>query len=62
MIAANEAVTMFALNHKKELPFIFRIHEKPEALKIEEFNKLMKRINFNSRLDLQDITNKKIAD
>ena len=61
MIAANEAVTIFALQHKKELPFIFRTHEKPEPTKIEEFNKLMKRINFNSRLDLQDITNKKIA-
>lgn len=60
MIAANEAVTIFALKHK--LPFIFRTHDQPEPLKIEEFNKLLKRIDFNSRLDLSDITNKKIAD
>ncbi len=59
MIAANEATTIFALDNN--IPFIYRTHEKPDAIKIQEFNKLLKRINFNSRLDLSDITSKKIA-
>lgn len=59
MIAANEAITIFAIKNK--LPFIYRTHENPDPLKIEELNKLFKRINFNSRLDVKNITSKRIS-
>lgn len=40
MIAANETVAEFAC--KKELPFVYRVHEKPDPTKMEGFNDLIK--------------------
>ena len=50
MLDANEAITLFALNHK--IPFIYRIHDRPEPKKLAEFSKLIRRIPYQSHLDL----------
>lgn len=47
MLVANETVaTLFAY---LDYPFIYRIHEKPEKKKIEEFNSLLRILGYNIR-------------
>ncbi|GHU49778.1 hypothetical protein FACS189459_2260 [Bacilli bacterium] len=58
MVAANEAVTIYA--HKNNLPFIYRIHEKPSELKIENFKIEAKKLNFKITTDLENITSKDV--
>ena len=60
MLAANEAVTIFA--HKNNLPFIYRIHDLPDKKKIDIFNielqKLgIKKIDLNSNIEPIKIAN-----
>ena len=60
MLAANEAVTIFA--HKNKLPFIYRIHNLPEQKKINAFNvelqKLgIKKIDLNKNIEPIEIAN-----
>ena len=54
MLAANEAVTIFAQMNK--LPFIYRVHDAPEQKKIDTFNielqKLgIEKIDLNSNIE-----------
>ena len=59
MLAANEAVTIFAHTHK--LPFIYRIHDLPEQKKINTFNIELQKLGIE-KIDLNgDIEPSKIA-
>lgn len=44
MVAANEAVTIYA--EKQEWPFVYRTHDKPKAQRIETFKIEAKKLNF----------------
>jgi len=44
MVAANEAVTIEAL--KREMPFVYRVHEAPEAKRVETFKVEAKKLGF----------------
>jgi ribonuclease R len=43
MIAANEAVACFITDQK--VPFIYRIHEPPDQVKLNDFNRLLRIIS-----------------
>ena len=59
MLAANEAVTIFAHMHK--LPFIYRIHDLPEQKKINTFNIELQKLGIE-KIDLnENIKPSKIA-
>jgi ribonuclease R len=49
MIAANEAVTAWALDHR--WPFIYRIHDEPAETSLAKFQTLAKHLGFMVRLD-----------
>ena len=53
MLAANEAVTKFA--HKNNVPFIYRVHEKPNEDKIKTLLIETKKLNFKITTDLKNI-------
>ncbi len=53
MLHANEVVTLFA--QKNKLPFIYRIHEKPNDEKIKSLLIETKKINFKINTDLTNI-------
>ena len=53
MLQANEVVTLFA--QKNKLPFIYRIHEKPNDEKIKSLLIETKKINFKINTDLTNI-------
>ena len=55
MILANEAVA--ETFNKKELPFIYRIHEKPEVDRIEKLNTMLKNLGY-PEIDLTACANK----
>jgi ribonuclease R len=52
-VAANESVTIYA--QKKNYPFIYRIHEKPEEKRLKIFSIEAKKMNFKITTDLKDI-------
>ena len=54
MIAANEAVTIFALN--KKWPFVYRVHALPEETKLKTFVIEAKKLGFQIALNKFDIT------
>lgn len=53
MVAANEAVA-HGLN-KLNIPVLFRIHDKPDAEKIDYFKTVLNALNINVKIDLNDI-------
>ncbi len=56
MVAANEAVTLFAKKHN--LDFIYRIHDKPDTKKIENFKIESKKLGFYSEIDYANLQSK----
>jgi ribonuclease R len=52
-VAANESVTNYAI--KKNYPFIFRIHDKPEEKRIKIFSIEAKKMDFKITTDLKNI-------
>lgn len=56
MVACNEAVTLFANKH--EIPFVYRIHERPEMKKINNFLIEAKKLNFYANVDYLALTPK----
>ena len=59
MLQANECVTNFAHDHK--IPFIYRIHDKPNEEKIKSAISDIKRLNFKISTDLKNIKPKDIS-
>lgn len=59
MLCANECVTIFV--DKKGLPFIYRIHDKPNEDKIKNLLIETKKLNFKITTDLKDIQPNDIA-
>lgn len=59
MIAANEAVTIFALN--KKWPFVYRVHSLPEEAKLKTFAIEAKKLGFQIALNHYDIKSNMIA-
>ncbi|WP_303923619.1 ribonuclease R [Ureaplasma parvum] len=63
MIAANEAVTMFAEEHMNktlkefnlEMPFIYRVHDKPSIINLQKFEIEAKKLSFNISHDFENI-------
>lgn len=56
MIAANETVATHISN--MELPFIYRIHDLPNADKIEDFLNLVKALGYQIKTNIKEITPK----
>jgi ribonuclease R len=54
MILCNECVAETALQHN--LPFVYRIHEKPDALKVQRFNDMLKPFGITSKIDYEHPT------
>lgn len=54
MIAANETVATHISN--MDLPFIYRVHDLPNAEKIEDFSNLIKQIGYQIHTNLNKIT------
>ena len=54
MIAANETVATYISN--MNLPFIYRIHDLPNAEKIEDFTNLIKQLGYQINTNLNKIT------
>ena len=54
MIAANETVATFISN--LELPFIYRVHDLPNAEKIEDFANLIKQMGYQIHTNMNKIT------
>jgi ribonuclease R len=59
MVAANEAVTIYAA--KKVYPFVYRVHDKPKPERMEVFAIEAKRLNFKIDGDLEKIRSVDIA-
>lgn len=59
MVAANEAVTIYA--NQKKWPFVYRIHEKPNEEKIKLFTMESKKLGFKITTDTEDIESIDIA-
>lgn len=59
MLAANQAVTLFCEKH--QVPFIYRIHDKPNTEKIKSLVCETKKLNFNINTDLDNIQPKDVA-
>ena len=59
MLQANECVTLFAYNHK--IPFIYRVHDKPNEEKIKSMIPDIRRLNFKITTDLKDVKPKDIS-
>jgi ribonuclease R len=53
MVAANEAVTIYA--DKKNLPFVYRIHDKPSEDRMKTFALEAKKMNFKISSKMDDI-------
>ena len=60
MIAANETVATHVFN--MDLPFVYRIHGKPNAEKIEDFMNFLKLLGYKLDISLNDLTPKKMQD
>lgn len=54
MIAANETVAIHISN--MELPFIYRVHDLPNAEKIEDFSNLIKQMGYQIHTNINKIT------
>lgn len=59
MIAANEAVTLFA--NKNNVPFLYRVHPKPSPRKLAVFSKEVKRLDFKINDNINKVYPKTIA-
>ncbi len=59
MVAANEAVTIYA--NKKKWPFVYRIHDKPNEDRLAVFVLESKKLGFKITTELEDITSKDIS-
>jgi ribonuclease R len=59
MVAANEAVTIYAIKHK--LPFVYRVHDKPNEERIKSFAIEAKKLNFHINTKIEDIEPKTIS-
>jgi ribonuclease R len=53
MVAANEAVTVYAKKHN--FPFVYRIHEKPDEKRLATFAIEAKKLGFKITTDIDDI-------
>lgn len=60
MIAANETVATHIYN--MDLPFVYRIHGKPNPEKIEDFVNFVKLLGYKLDISTEDITPKKMQD
>ena len=60
MIAANETVATHIYN--MDLPFVYRIHGKPNPEKIEDFVNFVKLLGYKLDVSTEDITPKKMQD
>ena len=58
MISANQCVTMYA--NKLDIPFVYRIHDKPDLKKYENFMIESKKLNFKILFDYHNLTPKKV--
>lgn len=58
MISANQCVTMFA--NDLEIPFVYRIHDKPDFKKYENFIIESKKLNFKILFDYHTLTPRKV--
>ncbi len=59
MVAANEAVTIYA--NRKKWPFVYRVHEKPNEDRLKTFSIEAKKLGFNITTDIEDIESRDIA-
>lgn len=59
MVCANEAVTLFA--HKNHIPFVYRVHDKPDEEKLKSLVCETKKLNFKITTDLKNIQPSDIA-
>lgn len=59
MVAANEAVTIYA--NRKKWPFVYRIHDKPNEDRLAVFALESKKLGFRITTELEDITSKDIS-
>ncbi len=59
MLAANESITIFACKNK--IPFIYRVHEKPDVTKIHLLLSEAKSLKFKINTDLKNIHAKDIS-
>ena len=59
MLQANECVTLFA--HQNNLPFVYRVHDKPNEEKIKRMLLETKKLNFKITTDLSNIKPKDIS-
>jgi ribonuclease R len=59
MLQANECVALFA--HKHNLPFVYRVHDKPNEDKIKRMLLETKKLNFKITTDLSNIKPKDIS-
>lgn len=59
MLQANECVTLFAYDYK--IPFIYRVHDKPNEERIKSMIPDIRRLNFKINTDLKDIKPKDIS-
>lgn len=53
MVSANEAVAEFLLTNSS--PAVFRIHEKPDEIKINNFTEFLKSFGINAHLDSEQV-------
>lgn len=60
MVACNEAVTLFVQQHN--LPFIYRIHDKPDVKKINTFMIEAKKLGFFCNIDYANLKSKDFLD
>jgi ribonuclease R len=59
MVAANEAVTIYA--EKQKWPFVYRVHDKPSVDRLKTFSLEAKKLGFNIPTDLKNIQPNDIA-
>lgn len=58
MLSANETVAKDF--NKKMIPFVYRVHEKPNAEKLEAFNEFSSSMGYSLNGDLEDFSSKKL--
>lgn len=58
MVAANEVIAEHF--HRNKLPFVYRIHEKPDAAKMVNFSKFVKTFGLKTNFDVENVQPKDI--
>jgi ribonuclease R len=59
MVAANEAVTIYA--DRNHFPFIYRVHDKPNETRLKTFELEAKKLNFKINTKIEEIDSKTVS-